>query len=135
MKVLIGNKHITIGEQGLEYYPYYFRIWKFGDVHYADHRIIVKNVLSQWAGALTDLASNGLKAVYLPYFLDDQWCKYLKAELRGENVDLIDMLVDDAGYNMDLDELSREMYSEPKVINTHWGVDGLIDTSPKLFGQ
>ena len=132
MKVLIGNKRVTLGEHSLEYYPYYFDIWKDG----VDHRIIVKNVLSRWASALTDLVSSDLKAVYLPYYLDDQDCKYLKVEFSGEKIVLTDMLVADSGYAMNLDELSHEMYSEPKVIESWLGVDGVkYDSSPKFFGQ
>jgi len=116
MKVQIENKRIKIGENSLEYYPYYFSIWKDRDG--LDHRPTVKNVLSQWATALTALYSGSYPAVYLPYYLDDQDCKYLKAELVGEDIVFSDLSVRDAGYAMDLDDLSDRMYSEPDIIKS-----------------
>ena len=126
MKVLIENKRIWLGEQHLEYYPYYFDIWR--DI--SDHRLTVNTVLTQWATALSSLKINE-SAVYLPYSLDDETCKYLKAELDGDDVVLTDMLVRAEGYAMDLDNLSNEMYSEPSVIVN--SADGY--SSPRFFGR
>jgi hypothetical protein len=131
MKVLIEDEKIFIDGNALEYYPYYFAIWN--DI--ADHRLNVKSVLSQWATALASLRGRE-GAVYLPYYLDDQTCQYLKAELDGEDVVLTDMLVRDDGYAMDLDDLSREMYSAPEVIESYVDINGhRHDSAPKFFGR
>jgi hypothetical protein len=132
MKIQIENNRIVIGENGLEYYPYYFAIWK-EDI---DHRITVKNVLLQWASALATLKDSRLDAVYLPYYLDDETCRFLKAELDGEDVMFTDMLVEADGYGMDLDDFSLEMYSEPDVIYKLVGWNGQeFDETPKFFGR
>lgn len=75
------EKRILIDGSVLEYYPYYFDIWR----DTVDHRLTVKCVLEQWATALGSLSSRE-GAVYLPYFRDDETCRYLKAELDGEDI-------------------------------------------------
>ncbi|MEO8573285.1 MAG: hypothetical protein ABI481_04890 [Pyrinomonadaceae bacterium] len=130
MQVLIENKKILFGDTELEYYPYYFSIWKED----ADHRQTVKVVLSQWADALDSLRSKE-DAVYLPYYLDDETCRYLKAELDGEDSVLTDMLVRDAGYDMDLDDLSRQMYSAPEVLDSYVDNNGHYVRATKFFGR
>jgi hypothetical protein len=132
MRVLIENQRLIICENGLEYYPYYFSIWR-QDI---DYRLTVKSVLSQWASALYTLRGFMAEAIYLPYYLDDETCRFLKAELDGENVLLTDMLVKANGYGMDLDDLSHEMYSEPEVVYTGIDWDGQEhDETPKFFGR
>ncbi len=134
MKVQIENEQLKIGENSLEYYPYYFSIWKDKDEF--DHRPTVKNVLTQWATALTALCSGLYPAVYLPYYLDDQSCQYLKAELEGEDIVFSDLLVRDDGYAMDLDDLSDRMYSEPDIVKS-W-IDRYRkehNSEPKFFGR
>jgi hypothetical protein len=113
MKVTIEGKRILIGERALEYYPYYFAIWD----DEVDHRLTVKKVLAQWAMALTRLESTS-EPVWLPYYLDDQDCKFLKAELDGEHVVLTDIYVWADGYAMDLDDLSTEMRTEPDAVES-----------------
>lgn len=130
MQVLIENERIILDGNALEYYPYYFKIWK----ERIDHRITVKAVLSHWAKALATLRSRE-EVVYLPYYLDDESCKYLKAELDGEDVVLTDLLVRDAGYAMDLDDLSREMYSAPEVLKNYVDINGHHEIAPKFFGR
>lgn len=120
-----------IGERALEYYPYYFAIWD----DEVDHRLTVKKVLAQWAMALTRLESTS-EPVWLPYYLDDQDCKYLKAELDGEHVVLTDMYVWADGYAMDLDDLSTEMHTEPDAVESFFDINGdWFDTSPKVVGR
>lgn len=132
MKVLIENQRLLIGENTLAYYPYYFSIWRKN----VDHRLTVKGVISQWASALHTLKGFTAVAVYLPYYLDDETCRFLKAELDGENVLLTDMLVEANGYGMDLDDLSHEMYSEPEAIYIGVDWDGQeYDETPKFFGR
>lgn len=134
MKVEIENKRIKIGENSLEYYPYYFAIW--ADRDDLDHRQTVRNVLVQWAAALTNLNSSNYPAVYLPYYLDDQTCQYLKAELEEETVIFTDLLVNENGYDIDIDDLSAQMYSEPDVIESWIDVNGKDHNSaPKFFGR
>ena len=54
----------------------------------------------------------------------------------GEEVVLTDMLVRDAGYAMNLDDLSRVMYPDPDVLDRVTQRDGqLHDETPKLFGR
>jgi hypothetical protein len=130
MQILIENEKIFFGGAELEYYPYYFSIWKED----ADHRQTVKVVLSQWADALDSLRSKE-DAVYLPYYLNDQTCRYLKAELDGQDFILTDVLVRDAGYDMDLDDLSRQMYSAPEVLDSYVDVNGHHVTATKFFGR
>lgn len=131
MKVLIEGKEILIDGKALEYYSYYFDIWK----DTVDHRLTVKSVLDQWATALGSLSSRE-GAVYLPYSLDDETCRYLKAELDGEDVVLTDMLVRDEGWAMNLDDLSREMYRQPEVIESWVDTNGhKHDLAPKFFGR
>src|SRR5690242_15448402 len=86
MRVVIERKRIIIGENALEYYPYYFDIWNPA----VDYRITVRNVLSQWASALATLNSSR-STIYLPYYLDDETCRFLKAELAGEDVVFTDI--------------------------------------------
>jgi len=132
MRVQIGNERIVIGERALEYYPYYFAIWDDA----VDHRLTVKSVLSQWASALAALSRFRQGAVYLPYYLDDQTYRFLKAELNEEDVVLTDTLVSANGYAIDLDDLSREMYSEPEVVSEGVDWDGRQnDETPKFFGR
>ncbi len=131
MKVLIENTRISIDEKALEYYPYYLAIWK--DTF--DHRVTVKRVLAQWAIALSSLSS-GENAVYLPYYLNDQTCRYLKAELDGEDIILTDLPVVADGWAMDLDDLSREIYSEPEIIESFGDPEEPFPDSPaQLFGR
>ena len=134
MKVEIESNRINIGENSLEYYAYYFAIW--ADHNKFDHRQIVRNALSQWAAALSALASGLYPAVYLPYNLEDQDCKFLKAEIDGEDIILTDLLVRDDGYAMDLDDLSDRIYSAPEIIMNFTDINGKEhDTSPKFFGR
>jgi len=114
MKVIIEYERILIGENALEYYPYYFGIWN-RDI---DYRITIKNVLAQWASALATL--NGSRSeVYLPYYLDDQICRFLKAESDGGRVVLTDVEVADDGWAMNLDNLGDRMYTEPEIIGSY----------------
>ena len=128
MQVLIENERILIDRNVLEYYPYYFSIWREG----SDHRLTVKSVLSQWATALDTLPSRK-DPVYLPYYLDDQTCRYLKAELDGEDVVLTDLLVRDDGWDVNLDDLSTRLYSAPEVLTGYVDINGPDDSSPKFF--
>jgi hypothetical protein len=131
MKVVIEERKILIEGKTLEYYPYYFSCWK--DI--SDHRLTVKNVLAQWAAALSRLSIKA-HVVYLPYYLDDQTCKYLKAELDGHDVLFTDLLVNANAYSMDLDDLSFEMYSEPQVIESWVDINGnKHDTAPQFFAR
>jgi hypothetical protein len=123
-----------IGKNTLEYYPYYFATWI--DRIKLDPRPTVKNVLSQWASALVSLRSGLHKAVYLPYSLDDQVCKYLKAELSQSDIVFTDLQVRCDGHALDLDDLSEVIYSEPKIdfiqidrFSRQWGAD------PRFFGK
>jgi hypothetical protein len=114
MKVLIENERIVIGVDALEYYPYYFCVW----AEEGNHRLVVKNVLSQWALALARL--NGeVQAVYLPYYLDDQVCKVLKATLEGEVVVFINLDIWENAYALDLDHLDEFMVTEPKIMKAN----------------
>lgn len=134
MKVKIKDKQIKIGENSLEYYPYYFAIWKDRDDF--DHRPTVKNVLSQWATALTALCSGLHSVVYLPYYLDDQTCKYLEAKIEGEDIIFSDLLVGADGYAMNLDDLSKQMYSKPDILKTWAGNFGeKHKNNPYFFGR
>ncbi|MDQ3816428.1 MAG: hypothetical protein M3362_01905 [Acidobacteriota bacterium] len=131
MKIIIEGKRILIGADVLGYYSYYIAIWKRN----LDHRLTMKKVLAQWATAVASLSRRG-GAAYLPYDLNDQSCGFLKAELDGEEVVLTDMLVGGDGYRMNLDDLSREMYSEPRVIDSWYEENGQRhDCGSKVFGR
>ena len=120
MKVLIEDEQILIGLEHLEYYPYYFCSWAEED----DHRLVVKNVLSQWASALAKL--NGeLVAVFLPYYLDDESCRVLKAVLKGEDIVFTNLVIWENAYALDLDNLEEFMVTEPHI----------IESSPREFGR
>ena len=131
MRVQIQEKNLLVDRTSLEYYPYYFAIWKDA----SDHRVTVKRVLIQWAEALETLRTEG-DVVYLPYYLDDQMCKYLKAQRIDSNVQLSDLLVAADGWALDLDDLSREIYSAPEVIDNYVDSDGnRVEYEPRVFGQ
>ena len=110
MKVVIGDEFISFGEDTLSYYPYYFGIHN----HEADHRLAVKSVLRQWASAIASLRDPE-QEVYLPYSLDDESCRALRARMFEGNVVLTDVVVSENGYSIDLDDLSSFMHSKPDV--------------------
>ena len=103
MQIAIDDEKILFDSTPLDYYPYYFAIW---DIE-IDHRITVKKVLAQWASALETLIAGSV--VYLPFDLNDQVSKALKAELNGQDIVLtiIDVAYD--GWALDLDDLSDFM--------------------------
>ena len=131
MRVAIEQERILIDEKVLNYYPYYFAIWKDG----IDHRLVAKKVLSQWASAIETLET-GREAVYLPYYLNDQICRFLKAEADDSEVVLTSLDVYEDGWAIDLDDISREMYSTPRIAESFFDVHGRFhDNSPELLGR
>jgi hypothetical protein len=132
MKVKIEDKRILIGGKPLEYDSYFFAIWGGSK---SEHLPAVKSVLAQWVTALTSLREEG-RPVYLPYYLSDQWCKYLKAELTDKDMLLTEVFVRRGGYAMNLGDLSRDMYSEPTLMKSFIDPNGyFIDFEPKFFGR
>lgn len=99
MEVVVEKQQIVFDGHALEYYAYYFKIWNEN----VDHRITVKKVLDQWASALESLGEN--RVVFLPYYLDDQMSKALKAELVGKDIRLVITRVDYDGWAFNLDDL------------------------------
>ena len=111
MRVIIGDKYISFDDNTLSYYPYYFGIYDYE----ADHRLAVKSVLKQWASAIASLREPEQEA-YLPYSLDDESCQALRARVFEGGVILTDVVVDENGYALNLDDLSDFMHSKPNVI-------------------
>lgn len=109
MKTLIRNKTIEIGENILEYYPYYFQVWVWDEDK--DYRLVVKDVLKQFAELLRELGST-YSFLYLPYIPDDQgsWC--LKATMQNEKVVFNPIEIKFDGYAMDFDNMKELMTSE-----------------------
>lgn len=105
MEVVVEKQQLVFDGHALEYYAYYFKIWNEN----VDHRITVKKVLDQWASALESLGEN--RVVFLPYYLDDQMSKALKAELVGKDIRLVITRVDYDGWAFNLDDLSEFMSS------------------------
>lgn len=113
MNVLIEDKQIIIGGNVLDYYPYYFVIWNRN----IDHRITVKQVITQWAEALSTLTKPE-ESVFLPYDLNDQISGFLKASLDEDEIVLTDVLAGADGFAMSLDNLNKYIYKKHKVIET-----------------
>jgi len=109
MKTLIKNTEILIGDESVRYFPYYFGI----EDYQRDHRLCVKDVLSQWAVALRQLGS-GYDVLHLPYSLDDESCWCFRATLEKGRVSLRCVHVDANGYAMALNDLTADMTSEYK---------------------
>lgn len=124
MKTVIGSKTIKIGENVLEYYPYYFDVW----VWRADKgfRLVVKNVLAQFAELLKELGQP-YPFLYLPYIPDDQgsWC--LKATLQGNKVVLTAVEIKKDGYTMNFDDMKELMTSEHEVYEEKKEAFGVYD--------
>lgn len=130
MNIFVEQEHIRIGDKSLEYYPYYFSIWDEN----VDYRVTVKNVLTQWASALTHLLKTG-RHVYLPYYLDDQGSNALKASIEEDKVVLTSVLVAYDGWAFDLNDLSEFMTSEQRVIEDLKDIHGDIVRTTFEFGK
>ena len=52
----------------------------------------------------------------MPYSLDDESCRALRARVFEGKVVLTDVLVDENGYALDLTDLSDFMHSKPNLI-------------------
>jgi hypothetical protein len=111
MKTLIKNTDIQIGDDSVAYYPYYFVI----EDYERDHRLCVKDVLSQWAAALRQLGS-GQDVLHLPYSLDDESCWCFRATLGEGKVSLRCVQINANGYAMALNDLTADMASEYKYL-------------------
>ena len=109
MKTLIKNTEIQIGDCSVAYYPYYFAI----EDYERDHRLCVKDVLSQWAVALRQLGS-GYDVLHLPYSLDDESCWCFRATTGKGKVILRCVQVTANGCAMFLNDLTVDMTSEYK---------------------
>ena len=107
MRTLIRDTTIQIGDQQLEYYPYYFGIWDRDE----DHRLCVRHTIWQWAAGLRQLDDNR-QVVHLPYFLDDQWCGCLQATRKKNKVVLRRVEIIEAGYAIDLNDISDVMFGD-----------------------
>lgn len=107
MKTLIKESEILIGDDKLKYYPYYFEIWD-GDL---DHRLCLKNVLSQWALALRKLGTD-YQMLHLPYFLDDQWCLCLRATVQNGKIVLKCVKAKVGGWALNLSDLTEDLTAD-----------------------
>ncbi len=112
IKTLIKNTEIHIGDKIVRYYPYYFGIEEYE----RDHRLCVKDVLSQWATALRKLGS-GYGVLHLPYSLDDESCLCFRATLAEGKVSLRCVQVSANGYAMSLNDLTADMTAEYKYLH------------------
>ena len=112
MKTLIKNTEIQIGGESVRYYPYYFGIEDYD----RDHRLCVKDVLSQWSVALRNLGTV-YDVLHLPYSLDDESCWCFRATLGEGKVSLRCVEVSANGYAMALNDLTADMTSEYKYFH------------------
>jgi len=112
MKTLIKNSIIQIGDYSVAYYPYYFEI----EDYERDHRLCVKDVMSQWAAALRQLGSV-YDVLHLPYSLDDESCWCFRATLGEGKVSIRCVEVSANGYTMALNDLAEVMTSEYKYFH------------------
>jgi hypothetical protein len=111
MKVIVEDEIISIGEDRLRYDPYMFACQ--GE---ADHRLVVKKVIEQWASILADLGDNGM--VYLPHSLY-QVVECLRATKEEVSITFRCVTLSDDGWSVDLNDINSFVNSKHNVIHTY----------------
>ena len=122
MSITVDNKGVNNDGQRLIYDLYYFD----SDQYYAPTPAAAfKIILIKWAKVLQESNRNGATRLFLPFDLDDEWTKCLRADLNDDRVILRYVKIEVNGYEVDVDHLENFMTS------TH----GIEEEGSELFGD
>lgn len=123
MKICVDDTSIRFGDQALSYETYYLDNDTYANLSNA---VIVKNILSQWAIALSELHDED-RELYLPYSFDDEWVECFKVTKQGKRLIFEQVWVKENGWALDISDLKNFINSSHGIRKKFPAVFGTYD--------